>query len=59
MNVRLDLPDVADVQLFRRWPHQLHDADGAHRALGLLIQLGFLVPQWAAMSRKSKLYLLL
>ena len=43
MDVRLELPDVADLQLLAGGRHDLHDADGAHRALGVLIELGLLV----------------
>ena len=44
MDVRLGLRDVADLQLPAGGRHDLHDADRAHLALGVLIELGFLVP---------------
>jgi hypothetical protein len=39
MDVRLQLRDVADLQFLSGGRHDLHDADGTHLALGVLVQL--------------------
>jgi hypothetical protein len=43
VDVRLDLADVADGELLAGGRHDLHHPDGTHRALGVLVKLGFLV----------------
>ncbi|MCY1359709.1 hypothetical protein D9M69_462950 [compost metagenome] len=44
INVWFDFSNVADAKFLAGGGHDLHDANGAHLALGCLIQLRFLVP---------------
>jgi hypothetical protein len=43
MHVGIGLVNVADAESIAGFRHQLHQADGAHPAMGVLIEPGFLI----------------